>query len=81
MEGTAILPWHASVREARARYLDYLDAKVAELAAAGSDDLALEETGRQADLARADAVAALSAIVAGGVGAARVDAALTGPWS
>lgn len=76
-----ILPWHTGELAARASYLDYLDAKSAHLVAAGSGDRAVQDAKRRVDRARADAVAALSAVVSGTDDVTRIEEALTGPWS
>ncbi len=81
VQGSGILAWHRSALTARAEYLEYLDAKTAHLASAGSGDHASGAAKRRADRARADAVSALTAVASDDAEVARVEAALTGPWS
>jgi len=81
VQEAGILPWHRSELTARAEYLGYLDAKVTHLASAGGDDRASGGAKRRADRARADAVSALTVVASDAAGVARVEAALTGPWS
>jgi|SRR5680860_34869 len=78
---TRILPWHSAQRTARARYLDYLDAKAEHLAVAGALDAVDDPKENRVDQAREDAVSALLAAASGDAQSARAEAALGGPWS